>query len=230
VRHVSLRDARVVVMTVLPADTSLHVPKPARALFPQVIPWWELWWPAAAAVAALLLLWWIWHRRRHRVISRPTAPVDAFVRAMHDFERLQRLALADLGERGRAVALAVEILRMYLSARLPNAVRSETSAELIDAIGDDPRVPADRLMSLLAEVDAIKFAHRAVSALGAQELQAEARALVEAIEKAYVAQRKREEAARAAAEKSGAEAKRAARQQEEDEARKRVRRPKAGAR
>ncbi|MBL0172289.1 MAG: hypothetical protein IPP90_16505 [Gemmatimonadaceae bacterium] len=229
VRAVPLRSARIVVMSVLPADTSLHVPKPARALFPRVVPWWEAWWPAAVAVVALMLLWGAWYRRRHRVVNRVVAPLDVFARAMHDFDRLQRLALADLGERGRAVALGVEILRTYLSARFPAAVLSETSTELLTAIGADARVPRDRLTSLLAEVDAIKFAHDAVSAPRARELHDEARAVVSAIEQAEQARRKREESARLAAERADRDTERVVRRNAEDEARRRARRPKAGA-
>ncbi len=90
-------------------------------------------------------------------------PPDVFVRAMLDFDRLQRLALVDAGERGRGVALAVEILRTYLAARAPRATLALTSPELEQAIADDERVPRDRLMSLLLDADFIKFAHHGVS-------------------------------------------------------------------
>lgn len=229
IRTVPLRDTRIVVRSVLPADTSLRVPKPARALFPRIVPWWEAWWPAAAAVAALALLWWAWRRRRHRVVKRATAPLDVFARAIHDFDRLQRLALADLGERGRAVALGVEILRTYLSARVPAAILAGTSAELLVAIETDARVPHDRLASLLADADAIKFAHRDVSGVRARELQAEARAVVESVEQAEVARRNREDVDKQASARADRESERVARRATEEDARRRARRPKAGA-
>ena len=157
VRSVSLADARIVVRTVLPLDTSLHVPKPPRGLFPRVVPWWQAWGPAVAVIAALALLWWLWRRRRRRVVRRPSAPLDVFGRAMHEFERLQRLELAGAGERGRAVVLAADIVRTYLAERVSDAALSRTSAELLVGISDDPRIPRDRLASCLAEADRSRF-------------------------------------------------------------------------
>ena len=144
---------------------------------------------------------------------------------MHDFERLDRLALADAGERGRYVALAIDVVRSYLARRNPRAVLSLTSAELIGVVAADERVPRDRLLSLMADGDVIKFARRVVSGTRARELAADARAVVEHIEAAERARRAAEDAARAAAAKTERDAK----QKEEDAARRESRRPKAGA-
>ena len=222
---VPIRDARIIVRTVLPLDTALHVPKPARPLFPRSVPWWELWWPAAVAVAALTLLWWLWRRRRHRVLRKDVATRSAFESAMDDFERLRRLALADVGERGRAVALAVEILRTYLAARIVAASMSRTSDEVLGAVALDRRVPNGRLSALLAESDAIKFAQRTVTTVRSVELQTEAKSIVEVIERAEQARRQAEDDARKAAERTEHDERAA----EEDAARRRSRRPKAGA-
>ena len=222
--RVPLDSARVFVRTVLPGDTSLHVPKPAKGLFPRVVPWWERWWIAAAVVGALLLLWWWVRRRRATPAAAAAKPLDIYARALHEFERLDRLALADAGERGRAVALAVEILRVYLAARIPGAALSRTSAELLVATSDDTRVPHDRLAGLLAEADAIKFARRQVHGTRARELALEARGVVEHVEHEERARREAEEERRRAAAREEANA----RQAEEDEARRRSRR-KAGA-
>ena len=222
---VSLREARVAVKTVLPLDTSLRVPKPARGLFPRVVPWWELWWLALLIIAALAALWWAWRRRRRKAGSPVRAPLDVFAQAMQEFDRLQRLALTEVGERGRAVALAVEILRTYLAARVPDAKLSRTSAELLAAVGDDPRVPRERLATLLGDADIIKFAHRGVTPARARELQDEARAIVEAVERLEQARLAAEIAARQAQER----AERAARAAADDAARRRPKRKKAGA-
>ena len=222
--RVPLGGASVFVRSVLPGDTTLHVPKPAKALFPRVLPWWERWWPALTVVAALLLLWWYLKRRRAVVVTRQMAPVDVFARAIKDFERLERLALSDSGERGRAVALAVEILRVYLVSRVSAAALSLTSAELLTATIDDDRVPADRLTALLGEADGIKFARRAVQSARAKELTAEAQGIVESVEAAHRARIAEAEALR----RQAAQADRDARQLEEDDARRRSRR-KAGA-
>jgi hypothetical protein len=227
--RVPLGNAKVFVRSVLPGDSTQHVPKPARDLFPRVVPWWQQWWPALVVLAALALLWWLWRRRRGAAAVKPVSgPLDPFARAQHEFDRLERLGLADAGEAGRWVALSLDVLRLYLAARLPAAALSLTSGELIDSIGDDPRVPRDRLWSLLADIDGIKFAARLVSPTRARELAAEARAVVEQVEGAEQARRAAEVAARQAA------AAQAAREKQESEERARrasrtARGPKAGA-
>jgi hypothetical protein len=214
--RVPLADARVMVRSVLPGDTTLHVPKPARALFPRVVPWWQQWWP--------------WRRRRRIAAAAPVTPLDPYLRAQHDFERLERLALADAGEAGRAVALALDVLRLYLVARVPTARLSLTSGEVLDVLAADERVPHDRLRSLLIDADSIKFAARIVSPSRAREMAAEARALVEAIEQAEVARRAAETAAREAAREAALAAEAAARREAEEAARKASRQPSRGAR
>lgn len=226
VLHVSLVSAHVYVKTVLPGDTSLHKPKPAKALFPRRVPWWEQWWPAAVVLAALAVLWWLYRRRKTAVAHRRAVPIDAFARAMYDFSRLDRLALPAAGEGGRLVALAVEILRSYLAARVPGATLSQTSAELLQLTEADARVPAPALTALLAESDAIKFARQNVTAARAHELTVDARAIVEAIEQAELARRAAIETERVAKERSDDRAARVT----DDEARRRSRRPKAEAR
>lgn len=227
--RVPLGDARIFVRTVLPGDSTQHIPKPARDLFPRVVPWWQQWWPALLVLAAMALLWWYWRRRTRAAVARPAAvALDPFARAQHEFDRLDRLGLADAGEAGRYVALAIDVLRLFLSVRLPAAELSLTSGELIDAVGDDPRVPRDRLLSLLADADGIKFAARMVSPARARELAATARAIVEHVESAEQARRAAEERAR----KEAAEAVTREREATEEQARRASRSPrgpKAGA-
>ena len=223
--NVPLNDASVFVRSVLPGDSSMHKPKPPRDLFPRVVPWWQRWWPALLVLAALALLWWLLKRRRKRGAVTVHAARDPYAQAVHDFERLERLALADAGERGRYVALAIDVVRTYLARRHASAALSLTSSELIGAVADDERVPRDRLVSLMADGDGIKFARRIVSGTRARELAADARAVVEHIEAAERARRAAEDAARAAAAKAVRDAK----QRDEDDARRQSRRPKAGA-
>jgi hypothetical protein len=202
---VPMGDATIFVRSVLPGDSTQHRPKPARELFPRVVPWWQQWWPAMLVLAALAILWWMWRRRRHAGPAVLGARVlDPFARAQHEFERLERLGLADAGEAGRFVALSLDVLRWYLVARLPVASLSLTSDELIAVVGDDPRVPHDRLRSLLADADGIKFAAHLVSPNRARELAVAARHIVEHIEGAEQAQRAAEEAAHRAAQEAAA--------------------------
>lgn len=198
--RVPLGNARVFVRSVLPGDSTQHIPKPARDLFPRVVPWWQQWWPALVVLAALGLLWWLWKRRRRVAAARTVVgALNPFARAIHEFERLERLGLADAGEAGRYVALAVDVMRLYLATREPAATLSLTSGELREVLGNDPRVPHDRLQSLLADVDGIKFAARMVSPARARELAAGARAIVEHIEQVEQARRAAAEAAQRAA-------------------------------
>ncbi len=223
--RVPMTAAHVVVKTVLPGDTTLHTPKPAKTLFPRLLPWWKRWWPALAIIAALLLLWWIWSRRKRGAAADSRAPLDVYARAMHDFERLERLALLDAGEGGRFVALAVEILRTYLSARIPDAALSRTTSELVVVMADDIRVPIATLLTLLEESDAIKFARRTVTPAHARALAADARSIVEQIELAERARVAADETRLRDQERAHRDATEAA----EDEARRQSRRPKSGA-
>lgn len=225
VRSVPLSDARIVVQSVLPGDTTLHVPKPARELFPRQVPWWETWLPALLVMVGLLLLWWLWRRRRIRTSIASVPPADPYDRAMQDFDRLDRMALADLGECSRAVALSTEVLRTYLSARSSRARLSCTSGELVEALQVDRRVPHARLEALLRDSDVIKFGPFASAAPRARAVQADARALVDAVERAEQAQRVAEAKAQAEADAREVSVKRA----DEEAARRRSRRPKVGA-
>ncbi|HEY7877808.1 MAG TPA: hypothetical protein VIC55_06270 [Gemmatimonadaceae bacterium] len=174
------------VRSVLPADSVRRVPKPARDVMVARWPWW-VWALIGTAAAALLwlLLWW-WRRRARR--RRLPTPLDAIATARRDFARVDALGLLEAGERGRHVALDADVLRDYLAARVPAALRSLTSTELLATVHGEPAIPAARIAPLLAETDLIKFAHRPVPAPRAAELSRETRALVEDIEHAILEQ------------------------------------------
>ena len=188
---VPLEAPTLFVKTVLPPDTTLQVPKPAKDLLPRIVPWWEVWWPAFLILALLLLLWLLLHSRRKK---RLTSSLDPFARAEHDFQRLDRLALNEAGEQGRFVALAIEVLRTYLSIRVPSATLALTSEELLTTVADDSRVPTQQLLPLLVDGDAIKFGRVPVTGAHARELALEARAIVSAVEQAEQARRAAEKA------------------------------------
>jgi len=186
-RRIPLGDVMVKVYSVLPADTTLRVPKPPRPLFDVTIPWWKRWLPwIVAALALIALLAWWWWRRRHR--GGPDASsVDALAFAEREFARIEALGLVDAGERGRYVALMVEVLRDYLAMRIPEARASLTSGELVAALQRVRAVPFARLATVLDEADLIKFARRIVTAERARELGREARAIAREIEAALTA-------------------------------------------
>ena len=197
VRRISLAGARVVVASVLPADTAKRVPKPARDIFAAQPPWWWPWLPIALAVALLLFLLWLWWRRRRR--DAVETEVVAIEVAEREFSRVEAMGLLDAGERGRFVALMVDVLRDYLARRVPGAEASLTSSELMQSVRAQRAVPADRLGALLAETDLIKFARRPVARDRAEALGREARLLARDVERARVAEEERAAAAAAAA-------------------------------
>ena len=176
-RRVSLPLPSLFVRSVLPADTALRIPKPARPLLePRApTPWW--WWAAAAAIVAIGLgLWW-WLRRRR---AAPDHTGDPFADAEAAFDRLERMRLVDAGEPGRHAALMTDVTRRYLADRFPHGSLANTSRELQDALRGAPTVPHERLGRLFAAVDPIKFAAAPVSAQEARTLGAEARGIVRA--------------------------------------------------
>jgi hypothetical protein len=178
VRRIPIGGSKVNVISVLPADSSQRVPKPPRPLFEvKLFPWW-IWAAIAAAVLGLLLLLWWWWRRRRRPVA--IEAIDPYERAVAEFERIDALGLVDAGERGRYVALSVEVLRDYLAARYAQATLSLTTTELARSLRELPFVPTDRLVRLLTEADLIKFARRPVSGDRAREIGRDARTIVEA--------------------------------------------------
>ncbi len=171
-RRVALAGVTVFVRSVLPADSTLRVPKPPRDLFTFGPPWW-MWVLAVLVAGALLWLgYWLWKRRRRRA---PVA-VDPWDEAERDFARVEALGLVAAGERSRHAVLMVEVLRDYLAAVMEDATPSLTTSELLGRLRGS-LLPAQRLAALLAEVDLVKFARRPLGADRALELGREARAL-----------------------------------------------------
>lgn len=184
VMEVPLGDAWIFVASVLPADTTLHVPKPARDVLAIPAPWW-LWLLVALAVAVIAALIWWWLRRRQRL--KLITPVDPYAEALAGFARVQGLGLVEAGERGRYVALMVEVLREYLGRIDEQGDLALTTSELLAAVQDSALIPANRLAALLVDADLIKFARRPVAAAHAMQLGSEARQIVEQIHAAQQA-------------------------------------------
>lgn len=174
-RHIPL-SASVFVQSVLPQDSAKRVPKPPRALFEfNPFPWWLIALLIAAAIALAWLIWWLFRRRRKN--AKPVI-VDPFAHAKAEFQRIEALGLLDAGERGRYVALMIDVVRDYLAARYTVAALSLTSTELQRTVVALPSIPEDRLTRALSEADLIKFARRPVSTDRAREIGREARTIV----------------------------------------------------
>lgn len=197
-RHLALSEIVVHVKTVLPADSTLRVPKPARPPIDVAVPWWKRWWPLLVALAVIALLVWLWWRRRRRSPASG-ATIDPHAFAEREFGRIESLGLVDAGERGRHVALMVDVLRDYLALRLPEARASLTSSELGAALRAAASVPHARLAALLDETDLVKFARRPLTPERARALGKEARGLARDVETALAAASVAPDARKAAA-------------------------------
>jgi hypothetical protein len=115
--------------------------------------------------------------------------------AEREFARVERMGLLEAGERGRFVALMVEVLRDYMALRLPGALPSLTSTELVRFLRSRSDLPVPRLATVLTEADLVKFARRPVTAERAREIGHEARAIVSQVEQVAARDRARAEKA-----------------------------------
>jgi hypothetical protein len=176
-RRPPLGDASVFVKSVLPADTSLRIPKPALPLI--VLPvfnWWLLLAALAAAVAAVLV-WWAWRRYR----NRPKPPIDPYVRAQQEFARIEARRLLDAGRSSEYFVAMVDVTREYLAARVPGVRRSDTTSELLRAMKPRDGIEAG-LPALLERADLVKFARAEPSREEAREAGRALRAMVDHVE------------------------------------------------
>ena len=176
-RRASLAGASVFVKSVLPADTTLHVPKPARPLIVLPVFNWLRWLAIAAVLAALILGWWIWRRYR----NRPKPPIDPYVRAQQEFARIEARRLIETGEPREYLASMVDVTREYLAARVPGVRRSNTSGELLRRMQPREGVEGE-LPALLDRADLVKFARGEVDAEVARKAGTVLKAIVDHVE------------------------------------------------
>lgn len=175
------------VRSVLPADTTKRIPRPARELFTIPGGWWRL----LVALAVILPLGWFawraWRRRRHAHEARGP---DAAAVAEDGFAHAARLGLLEAGEHGRFALTHVDVMRRYLGARFPVAGPSRTAREVAEAlvVVEFPILP-ERVAELLLRSEPIAFARSTVSADEAKRIAVEARAIVKEVETAWRARR-----------------------------------------
>jgi hypothetical protein len=152
-RRPPLGGASDFVKSVLPADTALRVPTPARPLIVLPVFNWLRWLALAAALIALALAWWAWRRYR----NRPKPPIDPYVRAQQEFARIEARRLLETGEPEEYFAAMVDVTREYLAARVPGVRRSDTTSELVRTMQPRDGVEVE-LPRLLERADLLKFA------------------------------------------------------------------------
>jgi len=176
-RRPPLGGASVFVKSVLPADTSLRVPKPARPPITLPVFNWLLWLGLLAAAIAAVLVWWAWRRYR----NRPKPPIDPYVKAQQEFARIESRRLLDAGEAAEYLVSMVDVVREYLAARVPGVRRSDTTFELLSAM--KPRnVVESELPRWLEQADLVKFARADLSREQAATAGASLRAIVDHVE------------------------------------------------
>jgi hypothetical protein len=176
-RRPPLGAASVFVKSVLPADTSLRVPKPPRPLIVLPVFNWLLWLALLAAAIAAALAWWAWRRYR----NRPKAPVDPYARAQQEFARIEQRHLLEEGRFADYYAAMTDVTREYLAARVPGVRRSDTTSELLRTMQPRDGVEAE-LPRLLDSADLVKFARADVSLEEAREAGLALRAIVDHVE------------------------------------------------
>lgn len=171
------------VRSVLPADTTKRIPRPARELFTVPGGWWRL----IVALAVILPLgWFAWRAWRKRRQAREAKGPDPAALADDGFAHAARLGLLEAGEHGRFALTHVDVMRRYLGARFPEAGPSRTAREVADAlvVVEFPILP-ERVAELLLASEPIAFARSAVSADEAKRIAVEARSIVQDVETAW---------------------------------------------
>jgi len=176
-RRPPLGGASVFVKSVLPADTALRVPKPARPFIVLPVFNWLRWLALAAALIAVALIWWAWRRYR----NRPKPPIDPYVRAQQEFARIEARRLLETGEPEEYFAAMVDVTREYLAARVPGVRRSDTTSELLRTMQPREAVEAE-LPRLLERADLLKFARADAAQQEAGEAGVQLRAIVDHVE------------------------------------------------
>jgi hypothetical protein len=171
-------DIRVVVASVLPTDSASRVPKAPRELFPVAAPWWAGWWRWLLVIAIALGAIYAWYRWRTRVPAVADDPTTPIARAESAFARLDARQLARMGEGGRHVTLATEIVRQYLADVSPSLPLTLTNAELLTAARPIAGIPTKRLAVLLEHCDVVRFSGTSADAETVRRVSGLARELV----------------------------------------------------
>jgi len=175
------------IRSVLPADTTLRVPRPAADALDAPSLRWRLWLGIAVLLAMLIASYRRWRRWRR---ERADAPPDALGAARAAFAHARALNLLEAGEPGRHLLAHIGVMRRYLAERWPVAGADLTAQELAHALprGDFPILP-DRVVHLVQRSEGVAFARARIENSEAQQLGDEAAAVVEDLETVWRARR-----------------------------------------
>jgi len=178
---VPLSGISLFVRSVLPSDTALRKPKPAREIIVVTTFDWKRWLPLLALILLAILASWLWLRYRRRA----GMPLDPYARAMVEFVRVTREYPPER-DATRHLAAMVDVMRDYLAARVTGIRRSYTTRELLSKMTLVNEAERD-LPALLERVDLVKFARETATPEEAARGGASARAIVDETEARIVA-------------------------------------------
>ncbi len=175
------------IRSVLPADTTLRVPKPAADALDAPSLRWRLWLGLVVLAALLIASYRRWRRWKR---ERADAPPDAIGAARAAFAHARALNLLEAGEPGRYLLAHIGVMRRYLAERWPVAGADLTAQELAHALprGDFPILP-ERVVSLVSRGEGVAFARAPIENSEALQLGVEAAAVVEDLETVWSARR-----------------------------------------
>ncbi len=176
----------VFVQSLLPADTTDHEPRDARAPVPLPGRLWQFILLGTIALVGTFMYWRHWRRqRRERVAATAT---DPWQDARDAWQALDALKLDEAGEPGRHVIAHVDVLRHYLARRFPPIALTLNAGEATSALTDlDLPVPVPRVAELLARDSELRFAQAVIAPDEAAALAAEARDITVQIQLAHEA-------------------------------------------
>lgn len=178
---VPLTGINLFVRSVLPKDSALWKPKPARDPITLTTFDWKKWMPLLLLLLLAILGWWMWRRYR----ARAGLPLDPYERAKTEFARIEREYPADSNPNGHLTEM-VDVMRDYLAARVVGVRRSYTTVELVPRLNLQSEAQ-QRLPFLLETSDGIKFARATATPSEARSGGQTARTIVDEIEARRVA-------------------------------------------
>ncbi len=187
--------APIQIRSLLPSDTALRVPQPAREPVETYSWHWRLW--LAIAVIAALAWWGLRRWREERAEWARRAAEDAGRIAREGFAHAATLELLAAGEAGRHLLMHVTVLRRYLARRWPGAGAHLTATELHAALRDSPfPILPDRVVGLVARAESVAYARAPIAAEEAETLGVAAQGIGADLETALEVRREQEDGLR----------------------------------
>ncbi len=179
--RIDVPPVRVTVRSILPSDTTLHVPKPPKGVIADPLPWWP--WVLGTVIALLGLWWWRRYRARGAAVTRRDArsPYQLLCVA---FDQASRGVLASPAESARVVALSAGAFRTFLFRMLGleeswSAAECATVLQTLVRRGEIQPEIAERVTHILAHADVAMYSAEPVIGSDQQQLVRTMRSIAE---------------------------------------------------